>query len=793
MTLRLRYLFALASAAMMVACDPENNVEPGGGGGTEDPTRPVYTAKLTDLHNPTIQRKWEKGDKIAVFNTAGMEEYVFEGEDGSLSGTIKATGNGGPSGDPLEKVLAVYPASAAQYIDAEGSIRIRFDDSALIGHETEASIWVASADPSSSTLEFKCITAYLEIPIYGKGEISRIRLISSQKIAGPATVSFSGSVPQVVMVTKAGDDYYEASTLTLSATAGQSPSVGNDAENAWKIIVPLPVAQYLSGISFVVEGILGNAYGSIKSLSSLNAEGLTSIDPIAVEFIKLPPDTTPVPFTDEGIKAFCLAYRDTNSDGVITIAEAKSSTFFVFSADEILGAPYRSQVKSLDDLQYFTGVKKLQLIDTEIPSLRLRNNPNLEEVSIRIAPNLISADFKGAPNLIDLELEECGLSSLDVSMLPALYRLYCRQNDLTELDLSANSGLRFINCSSNHLSSLDVSNMPMLERLGCSNNEIKTLKLSNHPKLRELWCSNNMLNSLDLSRFPELKELGCTNNRLKELDLSQNPKLERLECGGNQLSNLDVSSLPELDYLYCHNSKLESLDLSGNAKLTGLNCASNALTSLDLSKTQKLKEVWCGNNQLSSLDISTLSELEYIDCRESQLERLNMGQNDNLKELICNNNKLTSLDLSKTFKLERLFCSNNKITSLVMSSSPVLKVLNCQLNELERLDLSQCPMLFSLACDWNNLTSLDLSKNTKLQSLWCGLNHLTSLDVSALQELEDLRCWGNEFTSLDISNNPKLSYLDCRSDYLKELWLKKGQVIPELYYNPEVTEIKYKD
>ena len=770
MILKLKYLFALAAAAMMIACDPENNVEPGGGGGTEDPTRPVYTVKLADLHNPTIQRKWEKGDKIAVFNTAGMEEYVFEGEDGSLSGTIKATGNGGPSGDPLEKVLAVYPSTSALSLDTEGRIRVSFDETSLIGHETQTSIWVASADPSSGVLEFKCITSYLEIPVYGKGDISTIQFMSPEKITGPATVTLSGNVPECEMVYKTQDEYFSSWTMTLSAPAGQSLNVENEPESARKILVPLPAIQYRTGLTFEINGTFGKACGMIKSLSSLNSNELLTVEPVAVEFFKEYPETTPVPLTDDGFKAYCLDVYDRNMDGVFTFGEAE--TVPVFDFWDGTGVPYRDKVKSIDDLQYFPNVFILEMKDMNIKSLKFRNNPGLGQLCAINMPNLESIDFRGAPYIGILILQECGLSSLDVSSLPLLYNLYCSNNELKELDLTSTGRLTNLGCGYNQLTSLDVRNKPLLE---------------------ELYFQCNHIKEIDLSENPNLTKLDCSANEITKLDFSHNPKLYDLSCGGNPLTSLDLSSLPELDYLYCHNSKLESLDLSGNAKLTGLNCASNALTSLDLSKTQKLKEVWCGNNLLSSLDISTLSELEYIDCRESQLERLNLGQNDNLKELICENNKLSSLDLNKSPKLERLHCYKNQLSKLDVNASPELLVLDCVGNQLESLNLNKCTKLISLNCVSNKLTSLDLSKTTKLTSLWCALNPLKSLDVSALQELEDLRCWGNEFTSLDVSNNSKLTYLDCRSDYLKELWLKKGQVIPELYYNPEVTEIKYKD
>ncbi len=51
-------------------------------------------------------------------------------------------------------------------------------------------------------------------------------------------------------------------------------------------------------------------------------------------------------------------------------------------------------------------------------------------------------------------------------------------NKLSELNLTKNTHLNSIDCSSNQLSALDVSKITYLERLNCSNNHISQIDLS---------------------------------------------------------------------------------------------------------------------------------------------------------------------------------------------------------------------------------------------------------------------------------------------------------------------------
>ena len=162
--------------------------------------------------------------------------------------------------------------------------------------------------------------------------------------------------------------------------------------------------------------------------------------------------------------------------------------------------------------------------------------------------------------------------------------------------------------------------------LNVFNKSIADLKGVEHfAALRELWCKNNQLTTLDVSQNTEMTELYCDNNQLTSLDVSGCTALKKLECNYNQLTSLNVSGCTALEYLYCYNNQLTSLDVSKNTNLTSLYCSRNPLTSLDVSKNTAITNLYCGNNNLTSLDVSQNTALKVLDCRNNQLASLDIS------------------------------------------------------------------------------------------------------------------------------------------------------------------------
>ena len=129
-----------------------------------------------------------------------------------------------------------------------------------------------------------------------------------------------------------------------------------------------------------------------------------------------------------------------------------------------------------------------------------------------------------------------------IEYFTALLKLDCYDNQLTSLDVSKNTALIELDCYKNQLTSLDVSGCTALTGLNCSSNQLTSLDVSKNTALKTLYCFDNQLTSLDVSKNTALEYLFCYWNQLTSLDVSKNTALEYLYCSDNKLTSLDVSN-----------------------------------------------------------------------------------------------------------------------------------------------------------------------------------------------------------------------------------------------------------
>ena len=129
-----------------------------------------------------------------------------------------------------------------------------------------------------------------------------------------------------------------------------------------------------------------------------------------------------------------------------------------------------------------------------------------------------------------------------IEYFTALLKLDCYDNQLTSLDVSKNTALIELDCYKNQLTSLDVSGCTALTGLNCSSNQLTSLDVSKNTALKTLYSFDNQLTSLDVSKNTALEYLFCYWNQLTSLDVSKNTALEYLYCSDNQLTSLDVSN-----------------------------------------------------------------------------------------------------------------------------------------------------------------------------------------------------------------------------------------------------------
>ena len=227
-------------------------------------------------------------------------------------------------------------------------------------------------------------------------------------------------------------------------------------------------------------------------------------------------------FPDENFRSYVKDNFDTDNDGVLNSDEIKNATVLSLSRDP------SSIYESLARLKLQLGLDVWQY-----------------------TPIVYS---------------EIIYSLQGIEYLSALRLLDCREQKLTELDVSHNTSLQYLYCGDNQLISLNVRGCRALEDLLCDNNKLTTLDTSNCTALKRLVVRGNQLITLNVKGCSALEYLFCSENKLTTLDVGTCVALTGLDCSNNQLSVLNVSQNVALGFLDCLNNLITSLDLS-NTKI----------------------------------------------------------------------------------------------------------------------------------------------------------------------------------------------------------------------------------
>ena len=292
----------------------------------------------------------------------------------------------------------------------------------------------------------------------------------------------------------------------------------------------------------------------------------------------------------------------------------------------------------------------------------------------------------------------------------------------------------------------------------CSGNRgnLTALDPSHNTQLKWLSCSDNNLTSLDLSHNTQLEKLYCNKNQLTSLDLSHNTQLKQLFCDGNNFST------QALDDIYCALPLRQASDLAVIYPIYSASSSDHA-TVIATNAHNATDKNW-SVLYYNSTDISTTGSYvcpaptmdSYITLTVAKYSaiRLNLkaaAEGTPVRIVSGGRTRYITVDTSlygsayytaygtemKVYgNLTGFYCSGNrgKITALDPSHNTQLKWLDCSYNQLSSLDVSHNTQLEQLYCDKNQLTSLDVSKNTQLKTLYCNGNNLST------QALDDIYC-----------------------------------------------------
>ncbi len=250
----------------------------------------------------------------------------------------------------------------------------------------------------------------------------------------------------------------------------------------------------------------------------------------------------------------------------ILTVEGELDAEFKWYADPLLttllakGETYETGKTATGIYTYFVTQTLCQIESTpDTVMLEITNHISIPDNQFRLALIEDGVDTNGDKQISYREAE--AVNSIHVAWKGI--------SDMTGIEAFVN--LDTLDCSQNQISSLDVSNCTLLKYLSCNSNQLSHLDISNCSLLTELWCGSNQLTSLDVSNCALLSNLWCGSNQLSSLDVSNCTLLTDLWCRSNQLTSLDVSNCILLESLSCFSNPLSRLQLCQNASLKSLN------------------------------------------------------------------------------------------------------------------------------------------------------------------------------------------------------------------------------
>ena len=371
-----------------------------------------------------------------------------------------------------------------------------------------------------------------------------------------------------------------------------------------------------------------------------------------------------------------------------------------------------------------------------------------------------------------------------IEFFPELEKLNCSDNSIGYLDLSKNIRLKELICKNSYrLDSLDISKNIALEILEYSGNDYSSLAyldLRNNINLKKLYCDNNKkLKALDLSNNKKLEDLSLSNLQNVEIIPAnfENNLLIRLFCSdvGN-LKSLNLENSPIM-MLYCSNvGGLKSLNLSGCDKLDSLHLQisneGDDILNVNLGSCSSLKYLSVFDGDYNFIDINTCVELEEIFISGNiDLKNFDLRNVPNLRKVsFLNNNRLSTLDISENKKLEELHLgnlNNADIKSIEIEGNSSLKKVYCSnLGGINLLSFSGCDKLDSLHCEFLDNGEKKVNVNLDGCSSLSYLNLTEGLysvpDIKICSKLQTLKFDGD----IDISNNMELEQVVLKDGYL---------------------------
>ena len=344
-------------------------------------------------------------------------------------------------------------------------------------------------------------------------------------------------------------------------------------------------------------------------------------------------------FPDENFCDYVSSNFDSNNDKFLTVEERYEAT-----AINVDG----KSISSLQGIELFTNLTKLECNNNKLQTLDVRNNKSLKE-------------------------------------------LYCSQNKLTELNVKNNQKLIVLSCFDNQLNELNLSWNTELENLSCGRNKLTSLSVKNNTKLATLDIEGNSITGTAMGDLVvSLPYRTSTGDGVFHVSNSENTT-------DNEMTWNEVyrATYKGWQVMYWVGDGWVSYPGSDAVKINETNFPDENFRAYVARES-------IDANQDGFLNPQEIADVKLIDVFYSGISDLTgIGIFTALTELYCDGNSLTSLDVSQNTALMTLSCYGNSLTSLDVSNNTALTYLNCRGNSLTSLDFSNNTALKKLYCYGN--------------------------------------------------------------------------------------------
>ncbi|NQZ43776.1 MAG: hypothetical protein HRT65_05645 [Flavobacteriaceae bacterium] len=123
-----------------------------------------------------------------------------------------------------------------------------------------------------------------------------------------------------------------------------------------------------------------------------------------------------------------------------------------------------------------------------------------------------TSNIQGIKELI---LNDKGISSFEgIEDFEMLENLWAVENNLTTLDLTSNTLLKFVFVDDNALTEIRVQGLGILEKISASRNQLTAIPVSGNAALQLLVVDGNQIESIDVTSNFDLNNFDVTDNPL---------------------------------------------------------------------------------------------------------------------------------------------------------------------------------------------------------------------------------------------------------------------------------------